>query len=210
MKQLGLFLKTTTVGGLFVLLPVLLMYLLLAELMDVAIAVATPIADLLFSEAFRQTQLPGLMAIMLIVVVSFVCGLLMRLAWSRAGGRWIERNVLLPVPGYRALKGIIQSFGGADEAKSFRPMLLLSENGQREIAYLVEEHDDGQATVLLPWSPTPMAGSVKIVPRSQLQELNLSLAEVTGVLSHWGMGIRDLIRKAKETGCTSGIEKSQS
>jgi len=72
-----------------VLLPVLLMYLLLAELMDVAIAVATPIADLLFSGAFHQGQLPGLMAITLMVVVSFVCGLLMRLAWSRAGGRWI-------------------------------------------------------------------------------------------------------------------------
>lgn len=207
MKTIALFLKTTTLGGLFVLLPVMLLYLLLAEVMDLAIALATPMADLFFKGAFSQTQLPGLMAILLIVAVSFACGLLMRLAWSRAGGHWIERHVLLPIPGYRALKGIIQSFGGTDDAESFRPMLLLSENGQREIAYLVEEHEDGQATVLLPWAPTPMAGSVRIVPRNQLQDVNLNLAEVTAVLSHWGLGVRDLLRKAKQTG--SMDEKSE-
>ena len=46
MKQLMEFLKTTAMGGLFVLLPILLLYLLLAEALGMIVALATPIADL--------------------------------------------------------------------------------------------------------------------------------------------------------------------
>ena len=46
MKNLLEFLKTTAMGGLFVLLPVLLLYLLLSEALDLIVALATPIADL--------------------------------------------------------------------------------------------------------------------------------------------------------------------
>ena len=46
MKTIIEFLKTCLVGGLFVLLPLLLFYLLFSELMDIIVALATPIADL--------------------------------------------------------------------------------------------------------------------------------------------------------------------
>ena len=46
MKTTMEFLKTCFLGGLFVLLPLLLFYLLFSELMDIIVALATPIADL--------------------------------------------------------------------------------------------------------------------------------------------------------------------
>ena len=36
----------------------------------------------------------------------------------------------------------------------FRPALLITPEGEREPAYVVEDHGDGQLTVLVPWCPT--------------------------------------------------------
>ena len=46
MKRLTDFLITTALGGLFVLLPVLLLYLLSAQALPLVLSIATPIAEL--------------------------------------------------------------------------------------------------------------------------------------------------------------------
>ena len=71
MKQILEFLKTTVIGGLFVLLPVLLLYMLLSEALQLVVALATPIADLFPKEVFAQIEAPVLIALILIVGVSF-------------------------------------------------------------------------------------------------------------------------------------------
>ena len=53
MKQLAEFLKTILVGGLFVLLPLILFYLLLAELLQLVVVLATPIAEPVSPRNFR-------------------------------------------------------------------------------------------------------------------------------------------------------------
>ena len=75
MKRLTEFLKTTALGGLFVLLPVLLLYLVLTEALEMVVALATPIADLFPKGTFDQVTSPVIIALILIVGVSFLIGL---------------------------------------------------------------------------------------------------------------------------------------
>ena len=75
MKQIIDLLKTTVIGGLFVLLPVLLLYMLLAEALQLVVALATPIADLFPQGIFAQAEAPVLIALILIVGASFLFGL---------------------------------------------------------------------------------------------------------------------------------------
>jgi hypothetical protein len=51
---------------------------------------------------------------------------------------------------------------------------------------------------MLPSSPTPMAGSVKIVARDQIEILDARQSEVTRVLSPWGFGTRELLGNQKK------------
>jgi uncharacterized membrane protein len=199
MKRIGEFLKATIVGGLFVLLPVVLLYLILAEVMQLAVALATPIADLFPKGTFDKVASPTLVAILLIVGVSFLFGLLMLAAPGRAFGTWIERRVLLPLPGYRVIKSLTRSLGNVDGAESFKPALLRSDDGSREIIYVIEDHGDGQSMVMIPWTPTAMAGNLKIVDGSRIESLDASLADVTKVLGHWGVGTHDLLSNRKPT-----------
>ena len=197
-KQILSFVKAATLGGLFILLPVVLIVRLLAEAMDLAVAVATPIADLFPQGTLDDSKFPRLLAVGLIVVTAFVLSLLARCKPGRWMGLWIERGLLLPLPGYRAIKSLTRSLGNPEQAEGFKPALLVSADGQKELAYLIEDHGDGQATVMLPWAPTPLSGSVRIVRREHITALDASLGDVTRVLSHWGAGAEELLKSERK------------
>ncbi len=188
------FLKTTILGGVFVLLPVLLFYLLLTEALQAIVGLATPIADLFPKGTFDQTKAPVLIALVLLVGMSFLFGAVMRSTTGRRLGNWVESATLGKLPGYNAIKQLIAGFaGGGDD--SFQPALLNSSDGEQELAYVVEDQGDGKVTVLIPWAPTPFAGSIKIVQKDRVTLIDTDLGNFTKVLSHWGIGAKDMLDK---------------
>jgi len=203
MKQIVDFLKTTVIGGLFVLLPVLLLYMLLAEALQLVVALATPIADLFPKWVFAQAEAPILIALVLIVGVSFLLGLTLRSAALSRLGYWIESTVLSRLPAYTVLKRLTKGFA-KEEAEAFKPGLLVSAEGWKDIVYVIEDHGDGQLTVLVPWAPMAFSGSVKVVGRDRVEMLDANLGDVSKVLSLWGMGTRDLMGKSSATGKVQG------
>ena len=193
MKNLLEFLKTTAMGGLFVLLPVLLLYLLLSEALDMVVAIATPIADLFPKATFEKVEFPVIVGLSLILGVSFLIGLGLRSKTGRGIGQWIERTVLGRVPAYEALKSLTTGFAEAGRAGAFKAAVLTSSDGDREVVYVIEDHGDGDLTVLVPWAPAAFAGSVKIVDRDRVKFLEANLGDVSRALGHWGVGVRELL-----------------
>jgi uncharacterized membrane protein len=197
MKGVLEFLKTTVIGGLFVLLPVLLFYLLLAQALPMVIALAEPLALLLPDGALDQAKAKVLMALILIVVSSFLIGLALRLAAGRRLGAWVEGNLLMRLPSYAVVKRLVRGVAGDTEGGAFKPAVLVSWNGVREVVFVIEDPGDKYLTVLVPRAPTPFTGSVKIVPREQVEPLDAGLGDVTRTLGHWGVGLQDLVAKRK-------------
>ena len=198
MKKLTQFVKTSLLGGLLVLLPLMLFFLLVDELLGLVVALATPIADLFPKGMFDNIQTPVLIAVLLIVMTSFLFGLAMRMVYLRRLGLWIERTLLERMPIYTAVKRLSQGLLGAEADKVFRPAVMTNRLGEREIVYLVEDHQDGEVTVLVPRAPASFAGPVKIVPQSCLEMLDANLGETSRALSHWGVGVSQLLGKKKE------------
>jgi uncharacterized membrane protein len=46
---------------------------------------------------------------------------------------------------------------------------------------------------MLPWAPTPFAGSIKIVPKDRVEPLAINMGQLTEALGHWGIGAKDLL-----------------
>ena len=195
MRNLPEFFKTTLLGGLFVLLPLILIYLLLAEMLQLVVVLATPIADLFPAGTFDRINAPILIALLLIVGASFIFGMALRSMSLRRFGLWVERTVLGRLPLYAAVKNLSRGLIGAKEDAAFRPAVLNSSDDEQEIIYVIEEHPDGRATVLVPWAPASFAGSVKIISRERIEMLDASLGDTSRVLRHWGMGARELLGK---------------
>jgi uncharacterized membrane protein len=193
MKQIGEFLKTTALGGLFVLLPLLLLYLLLSEALELVVALATPIADLFPKGTFDKFEHPVLMGLVLIVAASFLIGLAMRSSAGVRLGHWLEKKTVSRIPAYGFVKGLTKGLVGAEEATAFKAAVLASPSGDREVVYVIEDHGDEELTVLVPWAPASFAGSVKIVARDRIEMLDSNLGDVSKVIGHLGVGSRDLL-----------------
>ena len=193
MKNLLNFLKTTILGDLFVLLPVILIYLALSETLEVLELIAAPIADLFFPGHFDDAEFTIPIALALLIGLSFILGLIMLSNTGRRVGDWIERIILGRIPGYNAIKNLITGFTSSQQDSSFKPALLKSSYGEKEFVYIVEDHGDGNCTIMQPWTPTPFAGSIKIVAKDRLEPLNISMGRLTEVLSQWGVGSKDIL-----------------
>jgi uncharacterized membrane protein len=203
MKQPIEFLKTTALGGLFVLLPILLLYLLMAEALELIVVLAEPIADLFPKGTFDEIKYPVAVGLILIMGLSFLIGLALRSENGRRLGRWVERTVLGRLPAYNALKNLTTGFAEAGKDGAFKTAVLNSNSGEREIVYIVEDHGNGQLTVLLPWAPMAFTGSVKVINEDRLELMDANLGDVSRVLSQWGVGVRNLLDKH-----TAGTESS--
>ena len=203
MKKITEFLKTSLSGGFFVLMPLVMFYLLVDEMIELLVALATPIADLFPRGLFENFELPGVIALILLLSASFLFGLALRSKTLRKIGHWVERTLLGKLPIYNAVKRLSRGLIGAKEDGVFRPALLHSENGEREIVYLIEEDGKGQVTVLVPWAPASFAGSLKILSRDRIELLDSNLGDTSRVLGHWGVGTFELLEK-KHSGNSNG------
>jgi uncharacterized membrane protein len=187
MKNIAVFLKTTILGGLFVLLPLLLLYLTLSEGVGLVITLASPIIELLPVEAFDDPGERKVLALIIIIIISFLIGLFSRSESGRSLGQWFEKSTLNHLPVYKVLKKLTQGFTDSSD-NTFKPALFESTNGVWDLVYMVEDHGNGKVTILLPYAPTAFTGPVKIVKKNKIELLNTNFAEFTKVLNHWGVG----------------------
>lgn len=186
------FIKSRILTGLYVLLPLMLLWIGFREIGGLLASMAEPIADMFPSSYFDDLRWPGVVAAFLIIAASFVIGIAAMLSTMKLLGQKIEKNILFPIPMYKMLKIISSSLVQA-ETSDVMPAIIKDGNGGGDLCYVMEEHDSGLATVLLPWSPASFAGSIKVVPKSQLEYLSCSIDEYSRSISFMGVGIADCL-----------------
>src|ERR1700722_5091822 len=95
MKPLVEFTKTTLVGGLLIILPIYVAVLLLLKAVKGLLGLLDPVASRIPTEQFR-----GIAAILLLVVICFVVGVIVRTGPGLRGKNVVEQAVLEKMPGY--------------------------------------------------------------------------------------------------------------
>lgn len=187
------FIKKILVGGIFVLLPLLIFYFILSELFELVVGLATPIAALLPEDTFANLDSPVVAAIALLVGVSALIGVVMLSKTGRVLGKWLEAHTVGNLPAYLALKRLFSGFGYANKDSSFTPALLEVSEGEKHVCYVIEEINEAEVTVLLPVSPTPFVGTLRIVAKSKIQMLDISMSDFSVVVNYWGVGLKKVL-----------------
>lgn len=189
MKTLAEFTKTTLIGGVLIILPIYVALLLLVKAVKGLLALLTPVTNQLPAAVqFRQIA-----AIIVLVVVCFVVGLLVRTGPGLRAKNAFEQAVLQRLPGYTFLRGFASRLAGRGEERTLQPALVEIEDALVP-ALVVEELEDGSYTVLVPSAPTPMAGSIYIMTRDRVHLVDIPFTKAIRVFSQWGTGAGDFVR----------------
>lgn len=195
MKGTMEFLKTTALGGLLVVLPLMVFYLLVSELLDLVVALAMPLVALFPDNYFARLNAPLFVALLLILGASFLFGLALRSQTLTRFGHWIDHTLLEKLPMYGPVKRLSRGLAGAKEERAFGVALLRHQEGFGELVYVIEENRRGMTTVLVPMAPTGFNGPLKLVPSDSLVPLDASLGDASQVMAHWGVGLQDIAEK---------------
>jgi uncharacterized membrane protein len=195
MKRFGEFLKTTALGGFLVLLPLLLLYLLLGQMLGLVIVIATPLADLFPAGTFDRLPFHEIIAFGLITGASFLIGIFMRIAYARRLGQWAENTVLQRMPMYSLLKTVTSSLTENEDDDGFIPAIMTLPTGNQVLVAIVEDRGGELLTVFQPSCPTPTVGTLQLVKRDRVRKLDVKLLDVTKVLSEWGVGMQALLNE---------------
>ncbi len=194
MRRIVDFLKTTILGGLFVLLPVVVVILLLSLAVAAVVGVMKPLMELLPIKSVAGLAAVTLAALLLLLVFCFLTGLLVRMRLVRLAKEWVERFLLERLPGYLMFKNLTRRLAG-EQGIEFAPGLMdLYGSEARALGLIVEEHEDGRFTVFVPLSPMATVGQVFLLPSSRVQKLEAKFVDVVNSLTQWGMESTKLLQ----------------
>ena len=190
MKTLLRFVKVALVGGLLIVLPLWLSLLLLFKAIKGALAVLQPIAKLVPQRFVHH----DVVALCLLVLICFGVGSLIRTELGKRIGDWLEQHLLGRLPGFSIVRGMVRQFAGDKDEQSFQPALVEIEEALVP-AFIIEKHADGQFTVFVSSSPTPMAGAIYILQPERVHPVDVPLRKAMVCVTKWGAGAAEM-RKA--------------
>jgi uncharacterized membrane protein len=183
--------KTNITYGLIVLIPVAIIVLLLAKIVEVLEQVGEPLG----LESLTGTAVAIAAAILLLLALCYVVGALIRSRRTSLSFERIESAVLSKVPGYEVLGNVLKGF--AEDQSSFPPALVnLYGPDAAVFALIMDENEDGTLTIFVPASPALTVGVVHVVKPNLVTRMEASVADVTGCVSQWGIGSRKVLAES--------------
>jgi len=184
--------RTNVIYGVLVLVPLAVIVLLLAKIVEILEKIAEPL------NLQSATSVIGavILAVLLVLILCFVVGMFVRTRLGSWSLERFERTVLKQIPGYEIISNALKGF--AEKKTAYRAALVrLYGPGTGVLGFIMEENDNGSLTVFVPSVPTLTMGSLHVVDRERVTMLEAGSIDVTNCISQWGIGSRKILGSIK-------------
>jgi uncharacterized membrane protein len=197
--NIKVFLKTSLLGGVVVILPVALLVFIARWLVELVAQGLQPLIRLLDPDSTLQLYAANGLAILVLVGTCFAVGVLVR---TRLGG-WIysilEERLLKRAPGYSLLKDTVKQFIG-NETSPFSSVALVRifGNETRVSAFITDTHPDGSYTVFVPTGPNPTSGNIYHLKAEFVEPIDVPIEDTMRSIISCGAGSTLLIEASEK------------
>ena len=187
MKTIAQFIRTTILGGVFFLAPIVVLIIILAKAFDYvktglrAVVVHIPgVSDLSVGVATA-------LSIAMIALICLVAGLLAHTVLAQRLVNLLESSLLSKIPGYDYLKQEGASALGVAEIGEL-PIVFVPMEGGWQLGVQTEALSDGLVSIFVPGAPNPHSGSVFFFPADIVRPAGIKLAAGLNCLRRCGAG----------------------
>jgi uncharacterized membrane protein len=187
MQAIAQFVRTTILGGVFFLAPIVVLVVIVAKAFDYAkqglkaVLVHVPAASDLGPAPAT------LLSVSLVALVCFLAGLAARTATARRVVDTLELSVLSRIPGYEYLKQESASVLGVVEIGEL-PVVFVAMEGGWQFGVRTEALGNNLVSVFVPGAPNPHSGSVFFFPADNVRPAGVTLAAALNCLRRCGAG----------------------
>lgn len=196
-SQTAEFLKATAIGGLIFLLPLAVIGGLLGYVYNMVLTAYEPLKEFLPVSSAIGIALLFLIAVGILLLFCFFCGLAAQRAIGRKFSKSIEKQLVMVFPKYAIYKDIVAgNLGGDSLAPSLSPVAVQSSDLIR-IGYEAGRTQRGLVIVYLPGSPDPWIGSVVLVEPHRVQSLEIAFNEAAAICERLGRDSAEQLKSVR-------------
>ena len=192
MKKTKSLFRTNVIYGVLVLVPLAVIALLLAKIVEILEKIAEPL------NLQSATSVIGavILAVLLVLILCFVVGVFVRTRLGSWSLERFEQTILRQIPGYEIISNALKGF--AEKKTAYRAALVrLYGPGTGVLGFIMEENDNDSVTVFVPSVPTLTMGSLHVVDRERVTMLEAGSIDVTNCISQWGIGSNKILGSIK-------------
>lgn len=180
------FVRSTVIGGVFVLAPVVLLLVVIGKALSAAYEALQPAVAVLPVQSVGGVSLAVLLGTAGLVGACFLAGLLADTTLARWATRTVETVVLSNLPGYALMKSMGEGMVGL-EGKGNRPAVLARIAESEQIGFVMDALPDGRNVVFVPGVPNPWAGSLHVLPPDQCRSLGVPVKVAVEMIQRMGV-----------------------
>jgi uncharacterized membrane protein len=194
MKRMKAFVKTSLLGGIVVILPVVILVFVFNFVFDFITDRIQPLTNVVI----KRYEIPEISAdifvIFIIIMVCFIVGVFVTTRLGKLIYRSIENRILKAAPGYSMIKEtIVQILGEKESPFSTVALAQIFGNETLVSSFITDRHPDGSFTIFMPTGPNPTSGNIYHLKAEHVHPVDVPVEEVMRSIISCGAGSRKLI-----------------
>lgn len=178
--------KTTALGGLLFLIPIVVVVAALGYLFQLSAVSYQLLKGVLPVDSATGVALIFALTICATLVACYFSGLIASRAVGRHFTNSIERQLIKVYPKYTIYKDLLAgAIGGDKHVPALRPVLV--RNGSLiQLAFEADRLQSGQVVIFFPGAPDAWIGSIALVLPEQVQSIDLPFGQALGICERMG------------------------
>ena len=181
------FLRTTLIGGLIFLLPLIVIGVALGHVVRAVLAIAAVLRDTLGIATASGYAAVVAIAVLMVILLCFLAGMAARWTIGRRLMEFIESRLTMIFPRYAIYKDqLAGGIGGEFVRGDLKPVLVALLDGTARLALEVDRSAEGVVAVYLPSAPDSWSGGIAFVPAERVTRVNAEVGEVMATFEKLG------------------------
>ena len=179
--------RGTIISGIILFIPVFVLIAIFEKVYNALSGFGKNLAALLEIDSIIGVSAVPILTTILLLLVFYVSGVLVRFAFITKAREWIENSILTYIPNYSKYKAkmLLKLQPVIDE----RQPALVDINGNLKPCLIVNS-DDSKSVIFLPSSPDTDNGEVIIVDTNKVKKIDMSVKEFKQALLLSGKGFK--------------------
>lgn len=156
------FFRTTALGGLVAILPLVLIIIFFRWIINLIQKYLEPLVNLINTESQLMIIALYIIAVIAIIFLFFLLGLFIQTRMGKFFRTVFEEQYLMKIPGYKLARETVMQFFGKQKS-FFREVVLVDifNSGTLMTGFITDDHDDSDfLTVFVPTGPNPTSGNI--------------------------------------------------
>jgi len=178
--------KSIIIGGLFFIIPLLLLVVLVKHAFAILKPIVRKIVDTFEIHSVFGAATLTVFTILILVFLCYLSGLLLKKGLISDWGEKMDDTLFLLFPSLQMLKYKIAGESSNEVKGSHWKPILLNEDPHYTIAFITKEHENGFLSIYIPDAPKMDAGEIRLVHKSKCEHKAISMKAAMQAISSFG------------------------